>query len=69
MRWLLAPIILICAALPVQARDVAASAPVDVSVTIYRAPWRNGGSIQLSNLGGFAVVSETRALSRSCSAV
>jgi hypothetical protein len=60
MRWLLAPLVAVSAAMPAQARDVAASAPVDVSVTIYRAPYRNGGSIQLSNLGGFAVVSETR---------
>ena len=63
MRWLLAPIIALSAALPVQARDVAASAPVDVSVTIYRAPSRDGGSIRLSSLDGFAVVSETRRIS------
>lgn len=63
MRWLLAPIVAFSAALPAQARDVAAGAPVDVSVTIYRAPSRNGGSIRLSNLGGFAVVSETRRIS------
>lgn len=60
MRWLLAPIVALSAALPVQARDVAAGAPVDVSVTIYRSPSRSSGSIRLSNLGGFAVVSETR---------
>ena len=60
MRWLLALILVLAAALPAAARDVAASAPVDVSVTIYRAPSRNGGSIELGSLGGFAVVSETR---------
>jgi hypothetical protein len=48
-------------ALPVQAQqDNAASEPSDVSVTIYRAPYRNGGSIVLADLGGFAVVQETR---------
>lgn len=43
-----------------QAEDIAASAPSDVSVTIYRAPHRNGGAIRLDSLGGFAVVTETR---------
>ncbi|WP_374280762.1 DUF4139 domain-containing protein [Novosphingobium sp.] len=47
-------------AAPALAQDVAASDPVDTSVTIYRAPWRNGGSISLDSLGGFAVVTETR---------
>lgn len=47
-------------AAPAAAQDVAASDPLDTSVTIYRAPWRNGGSIQLDALGGFAVVSEVR---------
>lgn len=47
-------------AAPALAQDVAASEPVDTSVTIYRAPWRNGGSISLDSLGGFAVVTETR---------
>lgn len=43
-----------------QAQDNAASDPVDTSVTIYRAPYRNGGSISLNALGGFAVITETR---------
>jgi hypothetical protein len=43
-----------------RAADVTASAPQKLSVTIYRAPWRNGGSISLGNLGGFALVTETR---------
>ena len=42
------------------AQDSAASDPVDTSVTIYRAPHRNGGSISLNALGGFAVITETR---------
>jgi len=41
-------------------RDVIASAPVDRSVTVYRAPGRNGGQLDLAQLGGFAVVTETR---------
>ena len=41
-------------------RDVIASAPVDRSVTVYRAPGRNGGQLDLLQLGGFAVVTETR---------
>ena len=45
---------------PVAAADVAASAPRTVSVTIYRAPYRNGGSLSLDNLQGFALVTETR---------
>lgn len=45
------------------AQEVTASDPVDVSVTIYRAPYRNGGSIRLEQLGGFAVITETRRVS------
>ncbi len=44
----------------VRAQEVTVSDPVDVSVTIYRAPYRNGGAINLGALGGFAVVTETR---------
>jgi hypothetical protein len=42
------------------AEDVVAGPPSDVSVTVYRAPGRNSGSIDLDQLGGFALVSETR---------
>jgi len=42
------------------AGDIVASAPRDISATIYRAPDRNGGSIALDNLGGFALTTETR---------
>ena len=41
-------------------RDVVASAPSDRSVTIYRAPGRNGGQLDLARLGGFAVITESR---------
>ena len=60
MRWLIALMLACCAALPAIAGDVAASDPLDVSVTIYRDPNRNGGSIELDALGGFAVITETR---------
>ncbi len=45
---------------PTLARDVTTSPAIDTSVTIYRAPNRNGGDMSLSSLGGFAVVTETR---------
>lgn len=48
-------------AVPALAEDVTASDPTDLSVTIYRDPARGeGGTIELANLGGFAVVTETR---------
>ena len=68
MRWLAliqAPILVLGVATPAAAQEVravVASAPVDRSVTIYRAPDRNGGTIALSSLGGFAVITETRAV-------
>ena len=40
--------------------SIVAGSPSDVSVTVYRAPHRNSGSIDLGQLGGFALVSETR---------
>jgi hypothetical protein len=42
--------------------DVAADAPTALSVTVYRAPYRPSGSIDLDRLEGFALVSETRAV-------
>jgi hypothetical protein len=47
-------------AAPARAGDVQASAPKSLSVTIYRAPFRRLGSIDLDQLGGFALVTETR---------
>jgi hypothetical protein len=43
-----------------RAAEVLADAPTEISVTVYRAPYRNGGSINLDELNGFALVSETR---------
>jgi hypothetical protein len=54
------------AALPVFAQtrpaEVAADPPSALSVTVYRAPYRPSGSIDLDQLQGFALVSETRAI-------
>jgi hypothetical protein len=44
------------------AADVPAGPPTDVSVTVYRAPSREGGSIDLDDLAGFALISEKRAV-------
>ena len=60
MRRLCALLLALCTAMPVHAGDVSASAPADIAVTIYRDPGRNGGSIELDALGGFAVITETR---------
>ena len=45
---------------PLLAQEASASDPTDLSVTVYRDPNRNGGNLELSALGGFAVVTETR---------
>jgi hypothetical protein len=42
------------------AADALAEQPSDLSVTVYRAPARSSGSINLDYLGGFALISETR---------
>jgi hypothetical protein len=42
---------------------VSASAPTDVSVTVYRAPRRSSSSLELDGLEGFALVTETRTVS------
>jgi hypothetical protein len=44
----------------VLAVEILAEPPSDLIVTVYRAPYRNGGSIDLDDLQGFALVSETR---------
>ena len=60
MRWFFALLLALGHALPVYAGDVTASEPSDIAVTIYRDPGRNGGSLRLDALGGFAVITETR---------
>jgi hypothetical protein len=42
------------------ATEVLAEAPSDLSVTVYRAPYRASGSIDLNYLNGFALLTETR---------
>jgi hypothetical protein len=48
------------AAAPAVAADTLSEKPSDLSVTVYRAPERGSGSIDLDRLEGFALVSETR---------
>lgn len=50
------------AALDADAADAVADAPSELSVTIYRAPNRPAGSIDLDQLNGFALISETRSV-------
>ncbi len=47
----------------VTAADVPAGPPRALSVTVYRAPSRESGGIQLDRLGGFALVNEEREVS------
>jgi len=42
------------------ATEVLAEPPSDLIVTVYRAPYRSSGSIDLNYLNGFALVTETR---------
>jgi hypothetical protein len=44
------------------ATQVVAEPPSDLIVTVYRAPYRDSGSINLNDLNGFALVTETRLL-------
>ena len=60
MRGATFPLAWVLAAAPAMAADTLASPPSDLSVTVYRAPFRSSGSIDLGNLEGFALVSETR---------
>jgi hypothetical protein len=41
-------------------REITADAPSNLIVTVYRAPYRETGSIDLDSLQGFALVTETR---------
>jgi hypothetical protein len=58
MRW--ATLAWMLATAPAVADDIAASPPSELSVTVYRAPFRAAGSINLDQLAGFALVSEVR---------
>lgn len=50
----------VAAPLVAHAQDVVAAAPVDLSVTVYRDPYRQAGGFDLNNLNGFALITETR---------
>ena len=47
-------------ALPGRIAEVLAEPPGELIVTVYRAPFRSSGSIELDDLNGFALISETR---------
>jgi len=49
-----------CAPAAALAADIAAERATDLSVTVYRAPARGTGSINLNELDGFALITETR---------
>jgi hypothetical protein len=59
-RIVLAAFAVLAAPVAAHAQDVTASAPVDVSVTVYRDPYRDQGGFDLDNLNGFALITETR---------
>lgn len=59
-RRLVLTALAILAAPVAAAQDITASAPVDVSVTVYRDPYRGEGGFDLNELNGFALVTETR---------
>lgn len=59
--WLVIAVLASASApLVAEAQDVLASPPVDVSVTVYRDPYRDEGGFDLDYLGGFALITETR---------
>ncbi|WP_419814583.1 DUF4139 domain-containing protein [Glacieibacterium sp.] len=61
MKWLAALVAVMLAAAPALADDILVGAPTALAVTIYRDPVRNGGGgLDLGNLTGFALVTETR---------
>jgi hypothetical protein len=45
---------------PAAATEVVAEPPSNLNVTVYRAPYRESGSISLDSLNGFALITETR---------
>lgn len=59
-RFVVAALALFGAPVAAHAQDVAAAAPHDISVTVYRDPSRRAGGFNLNELGGFALITETR---------
>ena len=61
LRGVAIAVLTILSAAPAFAQaEIKAGAPVDVSVTVYRDPNRDEGGFNLDELGGFALVTETR---------
>lgn len=60
VRLILATLAVAATPLAAQAQDVLAAAPHDLSVTVYRNPYREAGGFELDDLGGFALITETR---------
>ena len=65
LPWLRLGLLLTAAVVagPAFAAEVTAGPPTDVAVTVYRAPFRASGSLDLNRLSGFALVSEKRLIS------
>ncbi|WP_298019811.1 hypothetical protein [uncultured Parasphingopyxis sp.] len=64
MRLLILLVLAAFAAAPAGAQVIVSDGPDDVSVTLYRDPGRGaGGAINLNNLRGFALITETRTIS------
>jgi hypothetical protein len=61
--WLTLGLLAAAAPALAHAADVAAGPPTEVAVTVYRAPSRAAGSLDLDQLGGFALISEKRLIS------
>jgi hypothetical protein len=59
-RHLLTAFAVLATPLAAHAQDITASAPTDVSVTVYRDPYRGKGGFELDDLNGFALITETR---------
>ena len=59
-RRLLASALALAAAPLAHAQDVTAAVPHDISVTVYRDPYRGQGGFDLNYLNGFAFITETR---------
>ncbi len=59
-RYSLAGLALLGAPLTAEAQSVTAGPAFDVSVTVYRDPYRGEGGFDLDYLGGFALITESR---------
>jgi hypothetical protein len=60
LRWLGAALLATACADSAVPSDLTATIPSDLAVTVYRSPYRGSGAIDLGDLEGFALISETR---------